>query len=287
MPGLEVRVHPDLGDPREIRYALVWQPEPGLLASLPNLELILSLGAGVDHILGDPSVPPQVPIMRLVDPYMTDMMTEPVALSVLRLHRRDLDYRAQQRARVWREHEQKNASERRVGIMGLGALGMAAAERLGGLGFALAGWSRSPRAGLGFETSAGSEGLPAFLARTEILVCLLPLTSETVGILNAETLALLPQGAFLVNVGRGAQLVEEDLIAALESGHIAGAALDVFRAEPLPAAHPFWAHPRIIVTPHVAAATHPPTAAPIFCDAIRRFEAGLPVENLVDPALGY
>lgn len=287
MPGIEVRVHPDIGDPRDIRYALVWQPEPGLLASLPNLALILSLGAGVDHILKDPLAPRQVPIMRLVDPHMTDMMCEHVALQVLRLHRHDLDYTAQQRSRLWREHEQKNAAERRVGIMGLGALGMAAAEKLAGLGFALCGWSRRPRTGLGFETYAGAEELPRFLGRAEILVCLLPLTAETEGILDARALALLPPGGFLVNVGRGGHLVEEDLLAALEEGRLAGAALDVFREEPLPPPHPFWRHPRVVVTPHIAAATHAPTAAPIFCEAIRRFEAGLPVANLVDPARGY
>jgi glyoxylate/hydroxypyruvate reductase len=287
LPQLEVRVHPDLGDKRDIRYALVWQPEPGLLASLPNLALILSLGAGVDHILKDPSLPLHVPIVRLVDPYMTDMMTEHVALQVLRLHRHDLDYMAQQRGQTWHEHAQKNAAERRVGIMGLGALGMAAAQKLAGLGFALSGWSRRPRAGLGFETYAGPEGLPPFLAGAEILVCLLPLTAETEGILDSRAFAQMPRGAFLVNVGRGAHLVEEDLIAALDEGRLAGASLDVFREEPLPPAHPFWRHPRIIVTPHIAAATHPPTAGPIFAEAIRRFEAGEPVANLVAPALGY
>ena len=287
MPGLEVRVHPDLGNVEDIRYALVWQPQAGLLASLPDLALILSLGAGVDHILNDPSLPRQVPIVRLVDPHMTDMMTEHVALQVLRLHRRDLDYMAQQRAQIWREHEPKNAAERRVGIMGLGALGMAAAQRLAGLGFALAGWSRRPRADAGFETYAGPAELPRFLARVEILVCLLPLTAETDGILDARLFALLPKGAFVVNVGRGAHLVEADLIAALEAGQLAGAALDVFREEPLPPAHPFWRHPRVLVTPHIAAATNPATAAPIFREAIRCFEAGLPVPNLVDPALGY
>jgi glyoxylate/hydroxypyruvate reductase len=210
-----------------------------------------------------------------------------VVLQVLRLHRHDLDYMAQQRSQVWREREQKNAAERRVGIMGLGALGMAAAEKLGGLGFALAGWSRRPRADAGFESYAGREELPRFLGRVEILVCLLPLTAETAGILDRMLFALMPPGSFLVNVGRGAHLVEEDLLEALDMGHLAGAALDVFREEPLPPAHPFWRHPRILVTPHIAAATHPPTAGPIFGDAIRRFEAGLPVANLVDPALGY
>ena len=265
----------------------MWRPEPGLLATLPNLKLILSLGAGVDHLLGDPQLPRHLPIVRLVDPYMTDAMSEYVVLQVLRLHRHDLDYRVQQEARVWRELDQKNAAERRVGILGFGELGRDAAHKLKGLGFDVAGWSRGERAVAGIECHAGAAGLPELLGRSEILVCLLPLTAETEGILNARTLALLPQGAALVNAARGAHLVEEDLIAALASGHISAAVLDVFRDEPLPADHPFWHHPRVVVTPHVAAFTNPATAAPIILDNIRRFEEGRPLLNRVDPARGY
>jgi glyoxylate/hydroxypyruvate reductase A len=284
---LEVRVWPEIGNPAEIEHALVWRPEPGFLASLPNLKLILSLGAGVDHLLGDPQLPRHLPIVRLVDPHMTDAMSEYVVLQVLRLHRRDLDYRAQQEAGLWHELDQQNAVERRVGILGLGELGQDAAKKLKALGFDVAGWSRSEKDVAGITTYAGPPRLPLLLGRSEILVCLLPLTAETEGILNARSLALLPKGAALVNAARGAHLVEEDLLAALASGQISAAVLDVFREEPLPADHPFWHHPRIVVTPHVAAFTNPATAAPIILDNIRRFEEGRPLLNRIDPARGY
>ena len=284
---LDIRVWPEIGKPAEIEYALVWRPEPGFLASLPNLKLILSLGAGVDHLLGDPQLPRHLPIVRLVDPHMTDAMSEYVVLQVLRLHRRDLDYRAQQEAGLWRELDQKNAVDRRVGILGLGELGRDAAKKLRALGFDVAGWSRGERTVPGVASYAGANGLPQLLGRSEILVCLLPLTAETEGILNGSTLALLPKGAALVNAARGAHLVEEDLLAALASAQISAAVLDVFREEPLPAGHPFWRHPRVILTPHVAAFTNPATAAPIILDNIRRFEEGRPLLNQIDPARGY
>src|SRR6516165_6406930 len=191
---LDIRVWPDVGDPADIDYALVWRPEPGFLASLPNLKLILSLGAGVDHLLGDPQLPRHLPIVRLVDPHMTDAMSEYVVLQVLRLHRRDLDYRAQQEAGLWHELDQQNAVKRRVGILGLGELGRDAAKKLRALGFDVAGWSRGERTVPGVASYAGANGLPQLLGRSEILVCLLPLTAETEGILNGSTLALLPGG---------------------------------------------------------------------------------------------
>jgi glyoxylate/hydroxypyruvate reductase len=284
---IDIRVWPDIGHPAEIDHALVWRPEPGFLASLPNLKLILSLGAGVDHLLGDPQLPRHLPIVRLVDPHMTDAMSEYVVLQVLRLHRHDLDYRAQQQDRVWRELDQQNAADRRVGILGFGELGRDAAKKLKALGFDVAAWSRSEKTAAGVESYAGADGLRHLLARSEILVCLLPLTAETEGILNARNLALLPHGAALVNAARGGHLVEDDLLAALASGQITGAVLDVFHGEPLPADHPFWRHPRVVVTPHVAAFTNPMTAAAIILDNIRRFEEGRPLLNQIDPARGY
>ena len=286
-PELDIRIWPELGDPSEIGYALVWRPEPGLLASLPNLKLILSLGAGVDHILGDPQLPQGVPIVRLVDPYLSAAMSEYVALQVLRLHRQDVDYHIQQEAEIWRELPQKNASERPVGILGLGEIGQHAGGKLASLGFPVLGWSRSAKTIAGFTTYAGAAGLTQMLGKTEVLVCLLPLTSETQGILCARTFAALPVGAAIVNAGRGAHLVEEDLIPTLDSGQLAAAALDVFREEPLPPGHPFWHHPRVLVTPHIAGITNPATAAPIILDNIRRFEEGRPLMNQVDPAQGY
>ena len=291
LPEHEIRYWPEVGDTAAdraaIEYALVWHPEPGLLASLPNLKMIFGLGAGIDHLLRDPALPRHVPVVRLVDPYMTDAMSEFVALSVLRLHRQDLDYLAQQRAVLWEEREQKNAAERPVGILGFGTLGQDAGRKLRALGFDVAGWSRSEKPVGGLASFAGRDGLDRLLSRSEILVCLLPLTAETRGILNAANFARLPRGAGIVNAGRGGHLVEEDLIPALESGQLSGAVLDVFREEPLPPDHPFWRHKRIIVTPHIAAETHPPTAAPIIRDALRQCEAGLPIANRVDLARGY
>lgn len=287
MPEHEFRFWPEIGDRTAIDYALVWNPEPGLLASLPNLKLIVGLGAGVDALLRDKTLPPQVPIVRLVDPYMTDAMSEYVVFQVLRLHRQDIDYLAQQRAHVWQEREQVNASERRVGILGFGTLGQDAGRKLKALGFNVAGWSRTPRPVPGFAAFAGEAGFGEMLARSDILVCLLPLTPATEGILDAAAFARLPHGAALVNAGRGGHLVEADLVPALESGQLSAAVLDVFRTEPLPPDHPFWNHPRIVVTPHIAAETHPPTAAPIIRDAIRQFEAGLPLANRVEPSRGY
>jgi glyoxylate/hydroxypyruvate reductase len=287
LPGLAVRLWPDIGDPAEIDYALVWRPEPGLLAALPNLKLILSLGAGVDHILADPELPHHIPIIRLVDPYLTDAMSEYVALQVLRLHRQDLEYQAQQQVRIWRELDQKNAVDRTVGILGFGEIGQTTGRRLRALGFPVAGWSRREKIVRGFSTFAGQRELPLLLRQSEILVCLLPLTAATEGILCARNFALLPRGAGLVNAGRGGHLVEEDLIPALAAGQLSAAALDVFREEPLPAEHPFWGHPRILVTPHIAGITNPATAAPIIADTIRRFESGQPLRNRVDPVQGY
>jgi glyoxylate/hydroxypyruvate reductase A len=287
IPEHEFRFAPDIGDRAAVKYALVWQPEPGLLASLPNLKLIINLGAGVDSLLRDRTLPLHVPVMRHVDPHMTDAMSEYVVCQVMRLHRQELDYLAQQRAHVWEERTQINASERRIGILGFGTLGQEAGRKLKGLGFEVAGWSRTAKDVPGFATYAGESGFDAFLACTDILVCLLPLTAATEGILNADTFARLPPGAALVNAGRGHHLVEDDLIPAIEAGQLSGAVLDVFRTEPLAPEHPFWDHPRIIVTPHIAAETNPPTAAAIIREAINRFEAGLPVDNLVDLAQGY
>jgi glyoxylate/hydroxypyruvate reductase len=284
---IEVRIWPDIGDPAEIVYALVWRPQPGLLASLPNLKLILSLGAGIDHILADPLLPRGVPIVRLVDPYLIAAMSEYLVLQVMRLHRRDLDYQVQQQTGVWRELPQKNAGERPVGILGFGAIGQDAAKKLAGLGFPVSGWTRQPREIAGFTTYAGVSGLPRLLAGSEILVCLLPLTGATEGILNARIFGLLPEGAGLVNAGRGAHLVEADLIPALDRGQLSAAALDVFRDEPLPPGHPFWRHPRILITPHIAGVTNPVTAAPIILDNIRRSAAGRALLHRVDPARGY
>jgi len=287
LPGVELRIWPDIGDKADIDYALVWMPELGLLRSLPNLKAILSLGAGVDHIFRDPDLPPGVPIARVVDPELTARMTEFVLLHVLRYHRQQPAYDAQQIEARWRQLHQPAAHDRRVGIMGMGELGADAGRRLVDLDFRVAGWSRSAKEIAGIEGFHGADGLEPFLARTEILVCLLPLTPATENILDAALFAGLPEGAHVLNVARGGHLVDDDLIAALDSGHLAGATLDVFREEPLPADHPFWRHPKITVTPHVASISDPRSAADLIADSIRRVEAGQPALNVVDPAAGY
>jgi glyoxylate/hydroxypyruvate reductase A len=286
MPELEFRLSSQPGDKGEIEYALVWKPPPGLLASLPRLKVIGSLGAGVDHILADPTLP-DLPVVRLVDPHMVAAMSEYVVTQVLRLHRQDLVYAAQQRRGEWREPLQPNAEERRVGILGLGTMGTDAALKLRALGFDVAGWSRRPKEVAGVRSYAGKQGLAEMLAETHILVCLLPLTTDTEGILNARLFARLPKGAMLLNAGRGAHLVEEDLIPALDSGQLSGAVLDVFRQEPLPPGHPFWRDERIVVTPHIAATTNPKTAAYIVADTFRRARDGKPLLNVVDRAARY
>lgn len=287
LADLEIRVWPEIGDPDEIEFALVWQPPRGLLAGLARLRAILSLGAGVEHVLADPDLPRHVPVVRLVDSGLTVGMTEFVVMRVLHYHRRMPEYEAQQRARLWRLLAQTHPADRRVGVLGLGVLGGAASRALAGLGFDVAGWSRGTKSIDGVACHHGEDGLFAVLERSEILVCLLPLTRETAGILDSTTLGALPPGAFVINVGRGGHVVDDDLLALLDSGHIAGATLDVFATEPLAEDHPYWVHPRVMVMPHAAAWTLPKTAARTIADNIRRHRAGQPMTHVVDLDKGY
>lgn len=289
--GREVRLASDLGNRDAIEYACVWKPPAGLLATLPNLRAIFSLGAGVDHLMGDPSLP-DVPIVRIVDPDLTMRMTEYVVLHVLLHHRRMKLYEAQQRERVWKEHADPAASEVRVGIMGLGVLGQDAARALKALGFPVAGWSRTRKTIDGIETFAGTEELSPFLSRTDILVCLLPLTSDTRGFLNYGLFRALARdgalgGPALINAGRGGLQVETDILRALDDGTLAGASLDVFEEEPLPATSPLWTHPKVYVTPHNAAQSDPRALVKYVLAQIERFERGLPLENVVNRSRGY
>ncbi|MCP5367252.1 MAG: glyoxylate/hydroxypyruvate reductase A [Hyphomicrobiales bacterium] len=281
LAGAGWRVWPDLGDPAAVRDALVWKPPAGSLAGLPNLRAILNLGAGVDALAADETLP-GVPVVRLIDPAMTAGMSEYVLYWVLHFHRHFHLYAERARAGKWGFVPQVDATERRVGILGLGELGGDAARKLAALDFDVAGWSRRPKTIDGVTSFHGGGGLDDLLARSDILVNLLPLTAATADILRAATLARLPQGACVINAARGAHLVEDDLLAALDSGHIAAAALDVFRAEPLPAGHPFWTHPRVFVTPHVASQTMVPTAAAVIADNIRRLDRGETPTGLVD-----
>jgi glyoxylate/hydroxypyruvate reductase A len=291
-PGRDIRLWPDrLGNPDDVAYAAAWLPPAGAFGAFRNLRAIFSLGAGVDGVLADRALPP-VPIVRVVDPNLMRRMTEYVTLHVLMHHRRQRLYDAQQRQRVWHEHPQPRANEVSVGLMGLGVLGRDAAEVLVRLGFRVAGWSRTRRQVPGIETFHGAAGLDAFLARTEILVCLLPHTPATEGILNLALLRKLKRdgglgGAFLINAGRGRLQVDADIVAALDEGAIAGATLDVFPVEPLPAASPLWAHPGVTITPHNSAASVPEETVAYIVGQIERFEAGEGLENVIDRASGY
>ena len=271
----------------EIDIAVVWQPPRGLMASLPNLKAILSLGAGVEHILRDPELPPRVPIARMIDPGLRIGMTEFVLMEVLRYHRREPEYREQAARREWKQLQQVLPPNRRVGFLGLGHLGTACAGEFVRLGFDVAGWSRSPKDIDGVTCFHGDDGLFGLLERTDILVNLLPLTDETRDILDGTTLGALPRGACLINAARGAELVEDDLIDALDDGQLSYATLDVFRTEPLPADHPFWDYPRITIYPHAAAWTLPEAAAPVLADNIRRARAGEELFGRIDVRRGY
>ncbi|MBV1796178.1 glyoxylate/hydroxypyruvate reductase A [Siccirubricoccus sp. G192] len=287
-PGLEIRLFPDAGDPAEIEAAVVWTShDMAELRRYPNLRLIVSMGAGVDHLLRPPGPPPGIPVARLVDQRLTQGMSEWVLLNVLRFHRQDPEYRALQAARRWHELPAPETAARRIGILGRGELGADAARHLVALGFPVMGWSRRPKQQEGVEGFHGPEGLDAMLRRTDILVCLLPLTPDTRSVVNARTLGLLPRGSFLVNGARGGHVVQPDLLTALESGQIAGAALDVVEPEPLPPDHPFWSHPAVALTPHAASITIPESATPQVVENLRRAREGRELINLVDFSAGY
>ncbi|WP_156025888.1 2-hydroxyacid dehydrogenase [Sphingomonas phyllosphaerae] len=285
--GLIVRQWPDVGDPAAIRYVAAWAPPAGLLASLPHLEVVFSVGAGVDHLdLSD--VPAHVPVVRMIEPGLVRGMEEYAVFAVLALHRGMLGHIAQQRQGAWGDADPVTATPaRRIGIFGLGAIGGAVAARLASFDFAVAGWSRSPRSIDGVETFAGDATLAAFLARTDILVNVLPLTDATRGIIGAATLARLPRGAGLVNIGRGGHVDEAALLLALDSGHVGGAILDVTSREPLPAGHPFWQHPRVLLTPHIAGTTDVSGGAAAIAEQILRHRRGDALTGVVDRQAGY
>ncbi len=272
--------------PDAVDLALVYRPPPGMLARFPRLRAVQSLAAGVDHLWSDPHLPP-VPVARVIDPLLTETMVEYVLLAVLRHHRGFDQFALDQQARHWGFTPPVPASQRRVTVLGLGTLGAAVAERLRDHGFQVSGWARTAKSLPGIACHAGGEGLDHALAAADILICLLPLTEATRGILNRDTLARLPRGAALINVGRGPHLVEADLLAALDSGQIGFATLDVFDREPLPPDHPFWSHPRILITPHIASFSHPSSAAPHVADNLRRAMRGEALDGLVDRANAY
>lgn len=293
-PGLDIRVAPQIGRSEDIDYALVWQPPAGLLRKLPNLKLIVSVGAGVDSLLDDPTLP-YVPLVRFVDPDLTGRMAEYVALNVLYHHRRMTEFRELQVQKVWKYLPEPAAHEVRVGLMGLGVLGSAAASALTTFGYRLNGWSRTPKTIDGMACYAGAAALDEFLADTDILAVLLPLTRDTRGILNrglfrklslAGRNALLP-GPVLINAGRGGLQIDADIVMALRTGELYAASLDVFETEPLPATSPLWSHPRAVITPHNAAESAPSAIARYALRQMAAHRNGEQLENAVHRARGY
>jgi glyoxylate/hydroxypyruvate reductase A len=268
----------------DVDIALVATPPAGTFEALRSLRLVQSLWMGVERLLADPAFPKGVPLARLVDPGMVAAMSETVLAHVLDWHHHHYVYREQQEARHWRRLKQYLAADRTIGLLGLGELGSDAARKLAALGFNIVGWSRRPKTLAGVTCLTD---LDAVLERSDVLVCLLPLTAHTRGILNARNLRKIRLGGALINVARGGHLVAEDLIAVLDSGHLAHAYLDVFEHEPLPPEHPLWKHPAITITPHTAALTEPRTAIPAVVENIERLRRGQPPLNLVDLDAGY
>lgn len=278
----------DAYEPESIDYVLGFRPPPGVLKTFANLKTIFSLGAGVDGFLSDPEFPRRIALVRFVDDQLSTEMAQYVVMHVLIRHRLDRDFQAAQRSSQWTQRMlPRKTEDTRIGILGLGEIGTVAGERLRDLGFAVSGWSRTAKSVRGIQSYAGQGAFAEFLRNSDYLICLLPLTPDTRGILNAESFAMLPQGATVINVARGGHLVESDLIAALDSGHLAGATLDVFETEPLPETSPLWLHPKVTVTPHIAAISDPRLAAQFVIDGIARAERGERHPNTVDVERGY
>ena len=291
-PGIDLRMGRDvaaLGPVDDIDVAVCWFPPHGLLAQLPKLQLIQSLAAGIDHLVADPDLPQDRPLCRIVDSTMAAGMKAYVSWAVVQQHRGMKAYVASAAAGRWQEQPVVSPRHHRVGIAGLGTLGTACAEALACIGYPVRGWSHSAKQGLpdGVQGFHGDDQLDAFLSGCDTLVCLLPLTPQTRGFLDAALFAKLPHGAHLINVGRGDHLVEADLLAALQSGQLAAATLDAFSVEPLPADHAFWREPRILVTPHISTRTDPGVIARQTLANLATLQQGGRPQHLVDLARGY
>ena len=284
---LDFRRLDSLGDKDDVEVTLAWKPPSGLLASFPNLKLIVSLGMGVDHLLADDKLPADVPITRIMDDGLIGQMSEYALYWALR-HHRDIDkYAASQRTKQWKVEDFVDTIHRRIGILGLGTIGQDTANKFAALGFPTAGWSRTAKSLPGIKTFHGQDGFARLLPESDILVNVLPLTRDTRSLLDAKAFGALPKGAYFINMARGGHVVDEALLAALDSGHLSGAALDVFNQEPLPAEHPYWTHPKVRVTPHIAGATNPRTASPGVIENIKRLRSGGELLHCIDPKTGY
>jgi glyoxylate/hydroxypyruvate reductase len=280
-PEIDLRIWPDAGNPDDITCAFVWNHPVGSLLPFKNLTLICSMGAGVDHVLKDHSIPANTRIARIVDPAITIPMTNYILMAVLNHHKKFYKFLEDKKNHVWDQIPNPEL-ELSIGILGLGVLGTDAATKLYSLGFRVSGYSNSPKQIEGVKSYAGEKELDKFLSEVNVLICLLPLTSKTRNFMNLALFKKLKHPAYIISVGRGSQMVEEDLLKALELGYVNGAFLDVYQKEPLPKDHPFWDHPKIMMTPHLASITNPDAAIPQMVENYKRLVQGLPIKNLVD-----
>ena len=284
LPEIDVRVYPDVGNENEIEYAVVWKHPHGILKRYPNLKVILSLGAGVDHILSDPDLPKDLPIVRLVDVKLTHEMCFHALHWVLHFHSDHYLYMKQQIDRKWQQQSSIQPEDRTVGIMGLGNIGRGIGESLIDQGFKVLGWGANQKSSLGdIKYFFGKEQLSDFLVKTNILINVLPFSKDTKNMLRKDELKFLPRGSFIINMGRGGIINEADLLSLLDENHITAAALDVFEQEPLPTQNPLWNHPSVYITPHIAGQSNPKSSAKTIAENIRRIEDGkmpFPIYNI-------
>ncbi|WPR76668.1 glyoxylate/hydroxypyruvate reductase A [Algoriphagus sp. NG3] len=283
-PDLTIEVYPEIKEPEKVAYVFLWQHPEGILSDFPQLKLISSMGAGVDHILRDKTIPDSLPIVRIVDEKLTFSMTNYVVMGVLNFHRQTLRYQINQSQKIW---DMSNPElEVTIGVMGVGALGKDVMDKLDYMGFPVVGFGSSEKSDFEYPYYAGDK-LEEFLQQVNVLVCLLPLTPDTENILDLALFEKCNPGTYLINVARGKHLVEEDLVTAIEKGYLSGAMLDVYREEPLPEEHPFWNNPKITMTPHIASVTNPQAAAPQVIENISRMREGKELVNVVDRKRGY
>lgn len=284
LPELEIQIYPEINSPEKVEIAMVWQHPHGILSDFPNLKMVSSMGAGVDHILSDQSIPKELPIVRIVDEKLTWSMTNYVVMGVLNFHRQIARYQKDQNLKIWDMSDSE--IEVKVGVMGVGALGSDVLDKLDQLGFPVFGYGFSEKNDFKYPYFS-KDKLELFLKEINVLVCLLPLTQDTEDILNANLFEKCNEGTFLINVARGKHLVDQDLIDSLDNGRLSGALLDVFREEPLPKDHPFWEHSKVQFTPHIASVTNPEAAGPQIVENINRLFSGEALKNQVNRKKGY
>lgn len=283
-PGMNIYVYPEDHNKEDVEFAISWKHPRGIFKNYPNLKVIASMGAGVDHIINDPDIPENIKITRIVNEQLTEDMSAFVLALVMDKMRNISNYYNQ---KSWKPKTYRSIDRTKIGIMGLGVLGNEVANTLKKVGFDVYGWSKSPKNIRDIKTYSGDEDLTEFLSKAEILVCLLPLTRETENILNRELFEKLPKGAYIINVARGEHLVEQDLLEMIDNEHLSGASLDVFRKEPLPEEHPFWGHKKINITPHVASMTNPKKVAPQIAENYERMTEEEDLKNVVKRDKGY